>query len=179
MTENPPKLLGSALVRKMARMNNLQRWPIPLALLLLAAAAFAAGSAPTAPGAERPAAVRVEVSPQPVAPGSKAHVTVSLSPAEGVKVNRYPKMKLVVAARPGLVSSAEASVGDDSPPPLDKTGGNYFDPVTPLTLDLAVDKSAKSGAHEVEGQLVFYYCVTKSGFCAPQREPVKIALAVR
>ena len=160
-------------------MKDLRRPAILCALLILAAATSSAGDAPAAPGLERPATVRVEVSPQPVAPGGKARVTVSLSPAEGVKVNRYPKMKISVAALPGLVSAAEATVGDDKPPALDKTGGNYFDPVTPLTLDLAVDKSAKSGAHEVQGQLVFYYCVTKSGFCAPQREPVKIALAVR
>lgn len=162
----------------MAGMKDLQRRAI-LAVVLLSAAAASGAGEPASPGLERPAAVRVEVSPQPVPPGSKARVTVSLSPAEGVKVNRYPKMRLSVPARPGLVSAAEASVGDDSPPPLDKSGGNYFDPVAPLTLDLAVDERAKSGAHEVDAQLVFYYCVTKSGFCAPQREPVKIALAVR
>ena len=163
----------------MARMRDLRRCALLAVLLLFAAASYGAGDAPAAPGLERPAAVRVEVSPQTIAPGGKARVTVSLSPVEGVKVNRYPKMKLSVAARPGLVSAAEASVGDDSPPSMDKTGGNYFDPVAPLTLDLAVDRSAKSGAHEIEGQLVFYYCVAKSGFCAPQREPLKIALAVR
>jgi hypothetical protein len=48
-----------------------------------------------------------------------------------------------------------------------------------VKLTLELDKSISAGAHEIEGNLTYYYCVAKSGFCAPKKTPVKIAVNVR
>jgi hypothetical protein len=61
-----------------------------------------------------------------------------------------------------------------------ESGGNYFATVDPIELDLVVDAGAAPGAHQVEGKLTYFYCVTKGGyFCAPKRVSVAIPLRVR
>src|SRR6185369_5191354 len=100
-------------------------------------------------------------------PGTERLVTLRLTPAEGIHINRYPKMRLKVEQQQGLASAAEVAVGNDEPPPPDKIEQNYYDKtVAPIELPLRLDPSAGSGAYELHGQLTYYYCVAASGFCA-------------
>jgi hypothetical protein len=69
--------------------------------------------------------------------------------------------------------------GDDAPPPPEQSGGNYYDRVDPLRIEIPMDKAAKPGKHEIEAKLKYFYCVKKSGFCAPKRTTVKIPVKVR
>lgn len=128
---------------------------------------------------EHPAKISVSVEPSPLEAGGQARVTVSVEPIAGVKINRYPQVRLQVAGQAGLVGPSEAAVGDAAPA---SDGGpvapRYFDKVEPLRLVLAVDPAARPGAHEVEGKLLFYYCVPDE-FCAPHRTAVKIPFTVQ
>ena len=126
-----------------------------------------------------PAHISVTVTPESVDPGGKTQVTLRLDPIEGVKINRYPKIKLQVPGHPGLVQEAEVTVGNSAPPPPGDTASNYFSVMDPLTLELSVEHSAKHGKHEIDGKLTYYYCIPASGFCAPHRVPVKIPVTVR
>jgi hypothetical protein len=150
---------------------------VAISTVLIASGAVLA--APNSGQPANPAKVTISVSPEAVAPGGEARVTVKLTPSSGIKINRYPKIKVSVPAQEGLVAESGAEVGNDSPPPLDDPDSNYFEDVDPVTLELDLDDSIPSGAHEIEGKLTYYYCVTKSGFCAPRRTPVKIAVNVR
>jgi hypothetical protein len=162
----------------MVEVRTLRR--IAVLAVLVAAAGTAAGRAATDPKPPaEPAAIKVRVSPAPTAPGSVASVRVELEPKAGIKINRYPKIRLQVEASPGLVAAAEGTVGSDSPPPPDKTNANYFDRVDPLVLDLRLDPGATAGSHRLEGRLTYYYCVTESGFCAPSRSKIEIPIDVR
>jgi len=142
------------------------------------AAAAALSAAPAKPPKE-PAKLEISVTPQAVGAGEEARVTVHIRPIEGIKVNRYPKIKLEIPARQGLVGEARAEVGNDTPPPPEQLSSNYFETVDPVELTLRLDSAAPKGTHEIDGKLTYYYCVAASGFCAPARVPVKIALAVR
>ena len=127
---------------------------------------------------KNPARIEIDVSPDPVAAGGSAEVTVRIRPIDGVKVNRYPKIKLEVPAREGLVAEARTEIGNDTPPPPDKMDTNYFKSVDPLELTLAVDADAPGGRHAVEAKLTYFYCVLASGFCAPHRTSISIPVAV-
>jgi DsbC/DsbD-like thiol-disulfide interchange protein len=160
-------------------MYNLTRF---LAVLAISVALGAPGlvlAAPNSAQPANPAKVTVSVSPENVAPGGEAQVTVKLKASSGIKINRYPKIKVSVPAKEGFVAEAEAEVGSDSPPPLDDPDSNYFGEVDPVSFKLDLDDSIQSGSHEIEGKLTYYYCVTKSGFCAPKRTSVKIAVNVQ
>ncbi len=136
------------------------------------------GTAPAGPIKE-PAKVVVVVVPESAAPGAESVVTVRLTPAPGIKINRYPKIKLKVPAQEGLVDGGEAAIGSSEPPPPERIETNYYKTVDPVELTLRRAAAAKPGAHSVPAQLTYFYCVAASGFCAPAKVPVSIPLSVR
>jgi hypothetical protein len=83
-----------------------------------------------------------------------------------------------VPEQAGRAAKAEVAIGDDAPPPPDQEGGNYFATVDPLKLELQLDARVDPGNHEFDAKLVYFYCVKKSGFCAPARVAVKIPVTV-
>lgn len=160
-------------------MNNLRPYLSCGAVALLLGAVVAdAQAAPPKPPA-KPADIAITVAPQALAAGGQARVSLQLTPIKGVKINRYPKIKLSVPAKNGLVAGAEAAVGNPLPPPPDKMDQNYFDVVEPVELLLDLDAAAPAGKHRIEGRLSYAYCVIKSGYCAPVRVPVTIPLQIR
>jgi len=129
---------------------------------------------------EAPAKVAVAVSPEAVGAGSETSVTVRLAPNPGIKMNKYPKIKLQVPAVPGLVAAAEQSLGNAAPPAPDQLDANYFHGgVDPLTLTLHLDPQAAKGRHEIRGKLSYFYCVAASGFCAPAKAELMIPVTIR
>jgi hypothetical protein len=146
-------------------------------LLLLASASLTLAGTPEVP--KNPATIDVEVSPRATAPGGAVEVTVQLAPKSGIKLNRYPKIRLKVAAVDGVTEGAEVAVGNERPPAPDRLEDNYYKgSADPLQLELKLDPSVKPGKHEVEAKLIYAYCVKASGFCTRKTEPVTIPVSV-
>jgi len=146
--------------------------------MLVVAAGYSSLAAPPKPPKE-PAKIKISVSPDAVSRGGQTEVTLVLHPVEGVKINRYPQIKLEVPEQAGLVAQAEVAVGNAAPPAPDQKESNYYDTVDPVRLNLQLDASAPTGRHAVSGRLTYYYCVAASGFCAPKRVPVEIPVEIR
>ena len=145
---------------------------------LLLLAALLSGGPPSVPA--EPVKVSIAVAPTPAVPGQDAAVTVTLQPSPGIKLNKYPKIKLVVAAAPGVVAAAEGAIGASRPPASDQLESNYYKgTVDPLVVNLPVDPAASSGKHDVPGRLSYFYCVAASGYCAPAKVDVSIPITVR
>jgi hypothetical protein len=124
--------------------------------------------------------IAISVAPQPVGAGSDASVTIKLDPKPGIKMNKYPKIKLQVPAVPGLTGSAEQSLGNTAPPPADQLDANYFHGgVDPLNVTLHVDADAAAGRHEIHAKLSYFYCVAASGYCAPAKAELTIPVTIR
>jgi len=124
------------------------------------------------------AVIDIDISPKVIKPGDLARITVRIVPIEGVKINRYPKIKLKVPALEGVLEEAQVEIGDEKPPPPDKLKTNYYETVDPVILKLPIDASAPKGTHQLDAKLNYFYCVKKSGFCAPARLSLDIALDV-
>ncbi len=160
-------------------MNDLRLCiPCVLAVVLALSVAADGQAAPPKPPA-KPADIEISVAPEAAPAGGEARVSLQLTPIEGVKINRYPKIKLKVPAHDGLVAEAEAAVGNAKPPPPDKLDKNYFEEVEPVELLLKLDAAAPRGKHEIKARLSYAYCVIKSGYCAPVRVPVTIPVQIR
>ena len=144
-------------------------------LTLLAANLMPLAASPKPP--EKPAEIKLDVDPATVQAGGTIAVRIALEPIKGVKINRYPHIKLSVAERPGVVSAGSASVGSNPPEP-DKMAGNYFETVDPVELILHVHEDATAGSHDVVGKLTYFYCMPESGFCAPHRVAVTIPVEI-
>ena len=158
----------------MLRMNAL---PCLVAVL---GVAFAPALAAPKPASDAPVRVEVAVTPDAVGAGSDASVVVKIAPKPGIKMNKYPKIKLRVPAVAGLVDGAERSLGNAGPPPPDDMETNYFHGgVDPLTLTLHLDANAQSGKHDIRAELSYFYCVAASGFCAPAKAELTIPVTVR
>ena len=150
--------------------------------LMLATAIVLSGTfvaAQPAKGPKEPVILEITVSPSSIAPGDEATVTVQITPKEGVKINRYPKIKLQIPGAEGLVAEAKAEIGSAKPPPPDQMDKNYYKVVDPIEVTISLDQAATAGSHNLEGKLTYFYCVTASGFCAPARVPIQIPIAVR
>lgn len=144
---------------------------------LIVSVALSAG--PGAIPAGENATLKILVEPTPAAAGTEARVTAQLVPNAGIKINKYPKIKLAVAEQAGLVAPAEASVGASAPPPPEDLESNYFKTIDPVSLPLKLDPKAAKGKHEIPARLTYFYCVAASGYCAPARVNVKIPVEVR
>jgi len=126
---------------------------------------------------KNPAEIRISVSPDTVAPGKPAQVTLTIAPKDGIKIARYPQIKLQVPESEGLVGEAEIRIGSAEPPPPEKLETNYWKTVDPVELTLTLDPAATAGKHEIDAKLTYFFCVA-GDFCAPARVPVKIPVAV-
>ncbi len=151
------------------------------AVLVSIAAVAGAAAGPGGPP-DTPADVTVEVASPEAAPGATVGVTVQLAARPGIQINRYPKISVKVAAVDGLVGEAAGAVGNDkAPTPAEmESGANYYGAsVDPLVFDLTLDAGAASGAHVIPAQLKYFYCVKKSGFCAPKKTAIEIPVTIR
>lgn len=182
--DNRPRPAADALRRgrailRMSRMKNIAVLVFLVVLLGMVPPVGAVPEGGTTPP-EAPIKVTIAVSPSTIGAGSDTSVTVKLDPKPGIKMNKYPKIKLLVPAVPGLVDAAEQTLGNPAPPPADQMETNYFHGgVDPLTMTLHLDGHAAKGPHEIKAKLSYYYCVAASGFCAPAKAELTIPVTVR
>lgn len=104
--------------------------------------------------------------------GEAIELLVTVAPPEGIKLNRYPGITLTIEKAKGLkLTNSEAFVGEKKP--LTNPDEFGFKTIDPLKFSL-VAKSSGSKQRYLEGTLKFFYCVKKSGYCAPGTQAVKI-----
>ncbi len=159
--------------------NRFVRWGGLVPAVLLGFAIASADSPGVPPPPKNPVAIRVAVAPESVASGGRADVTVQLVPASGIKLNKYPRIKVTVPAQDGLAAPADASIGNDAAPPPDQMESNYFKTVDPVKVSLKLDGKAKAGRHEFDGKVSYFYCVAASGYCTTAKSAIKIPVVVR
>lgn len=147
--------------------------------LALFAAGWTVAAVPeTAADRPDPARLRFDVSPSPVPAGGEVSVRLTLVPAKGIKINRYPKIKLQIPAQLGIAAAVEASVGNTAPPPADKLEDNYFKSIDPVEVKVKLDAGLGAGTREIDGKVSYFYCVAASGYCAPAKVAVKIPFTI-
>ncbi len=114
--------------------------------------------------------------PQPGHPGTALVLHVSVAPPKGIKLNRYPGITLKITKAKGFkLEAKEAFVGVKEPITNPEEFG--FKHIDPLTLKV-VPRSGGGKTRFLEGTLKFFYCVKKSGYCAPGTQSVKIPVTV-
>jgi len=139
---------------------------------VVVAHSFAAEPHPPA----EPAKLHLSVHPQVTAPGSQVELVVAFEPAAGVKIARYPGVKVRVSARDGLIAENQLTAGDTKPPPPDQLDRNYFESLDPLRLKVQLDRRAPLGRHELEGDVTYYSCT--DGLCSRNKVRVKFPVQV-
>jgi hypothetical protein len=92
-------------------------------------------------------------------------------------LNRYPGIKLTLDPNPALVfPDKTVKVGLDAMP--DDPDTNAWQTIDPIHVKFRVGEKAQAGKVPVKGQIKFYYCVAKSGYCAPGKKDVAFNVPV-
>ncbi len=143
------------------------------------AAGFGLGAAAPEIPKER-VKLHVQAEPEVAAPGEEIAVSIRLKPLAGIKLNRYPKIRVQTEPVPGVAAASETTLGNAAPPPPEAMETNYFGPEPePLRLQLRLEANARPGRYEIPARVRYFYCVTASGFCAPAEESFSIPVTVR
>ncbi|GAB4222142.1 MAG: hypothetical protein Kow0062_18180 [Acidobacteriota bacterium] len=149
----------------------------PLVVSLVLAAVLSPQAAPAAAGKDKAPRVtaRVAVDPSPARPGEPVRISVRLEPPEGVTLNRYPGITLKIDHVEGLdVASREVFVGTRKP--VTDVEKFAFEKVPPLVVEGVAGAGSRRGL--IRGELKYFYCVKKSGFCAPASRPLEITVPI-
>ncbi|MCU0230442.1 MAG: hypothetical protein MUC67_03575 [Acidobacteria bacterium] len=143
--------------------------------LVLAALAAALGPQPglaLKPGPAPEMKLLVTQAPDPLRVGQPGVVRVLVQPPDGITLNRYPGITLTVEKSSGVaLARPESFVGTKTP--IEDPAEFAFKKIEPLELPATAQRP---GTAELEGTLVFTYCVKASGFCAPAKQKVKLAI---
>ncbi|HHN75396.1 MAG TPA: hypothetical protein ENK10_09235 [Acidobacteria bacterium] len=132
-----------------------------------------------APNSKKKAAptmgVRVEQQPGTASVGQTARIKVHVTPPEGIRLNRYPGVTLEIDKNDGLrLAAKKAFVG--STKPISDVAKFGFETVDPLLFEVV---PTSPGTHVMEGTLKYFYCVKKSGYCAPGQQRVRLTVKAR
>ena len=151
-----------------------------LPIVLCALASFAVGSVLATTPPKEPAKIAIQVEPMTIVAGEDALIELTLTPKDGIKINKYPKIKLEIPEMLGVHPAVIEQIGEDAPPPIDRTDDNYYgaEGVPPVQVRLPIEDGAAEGRYELDAKLTYFYCVKKSGFCAPAKIPVIIGFDV-
>ena len=122
-------------------------------LLLAPAAAMAAGEHFTVSAAYVP----------PAKPKAAATVAVTFIPADpDVKINQEPAPRL-------KLDPEQAVLVDRQPPPARRgeSGGEpkYLDSSLPVSFPVALNPNAPKGEQPVKGNVTYFYCSKREGWC--------------
>ena len=148
---------------------------LAIAPSLLVASSSRAGAAPAAP--EIDLKIQVSVPTRPVAAGSEGEAVVTLTPPDGIHLNQYPPIRLTIDPSPPLVfAKSEVKIGlDTMPEDIEK---NPFETIDPIRVKFRVGESHGDHVVPVKGKLRYYYCVVKSGYCAPGVKTVSFKVPI-
>ena len=121
--------------------------------------------------------IDVSVDKPPVAAGSQGEAVMTLTPPAGIHINRYPPVRLTLEPPSAVTFDATTfKVGLDAMP--DDPEKNPFETVDPIRMKFKVGQAARAGQVPVKGKLKFFYCVAKSGYCAPGNKDVTFNVPV-
>jgi hypothetical protein len=150
----------------------MMRRAVVVGITVLAALALGGGSA----RADRVSVTASYVPP----PKAGANGAVSVTFATGdpdVRVNRDPA--------PRLTLDADQRVLVDKQPPRARRGGSadveaagFFEPGTAVTFPVALGPAAKSGRHDVDGVVTYFYCSKRDGWCRKGTAEIDIPVSV-
>ena len=105
-----------------------------------------------------------------LAPGARAKIIFTLTPAEGIHINAEPPPAFTLDSM-----SIATLVGA---PSMEKDNRGYLAKDAPLRQSLVIAKNTATGPGSLRGELVYYYCSDTQGWCMRYRQPVELTLTI-
>jgi hypothetical protein len=109
----------------------------------------------------------------PIRAGKKTDIIVSFTALKDYAIDRLIPITLKLAPTPN-VTLAKTEIKAPSEDPKSKNG--YYVDLPILRIPLTV---VRAGDYEIPGQVTFFFCSEKDGFCSRQTVSVKIPVSAQ
>lgn len=122
--------------------------------------------------------VKVHSKPRELKPGESGVITVKIETAKGIKLTKYPQTSVTLSGDEGLTFEKNVmKLGQDKMPEDIKK--NLLNKIQPMEFKFKVDKNVDKKMLKVTANISYFYCVSKSGFCAPGTKNIDFQIPVK
>lgn len=110
--------------------------------------------------------VRASVTPQRLARGQEGQVMLRLSIEEGMTISPQPYFRIELSPSDELAFPKDFFTGSDLEMQIvEENGHEYLDLKEPVPIPFTVRLEAKRGNHILRGEVKFFACSRKGGWC--------------
>ncbi len=122
--------------------------------------------------------VQLYSKPREVKLGDSGVITVTIETAKGIKLTKYPQTSITLSGDKELTFEENTiKLGQDKMP--ENLMKNFLDKIQPMAFKFKVDKNVDKKMLKVSANISYFYCVAKSGFCAPGVKKIDLLIPVK
>lgn len=110
------------------------------------------------------------IKPSILKPGDEAKLIINFQPTKGILINLKPPITLEIDNKVATLKNIEL--------PKSKSG-EYLDHNKPVTQTIKLNKNLKPGKVKIKGNLTYFYCSEKEGWCTKTKQPIELNITVK
>ncbi len=114
--------------------------------------------------------VQYSINPDTLKPASEAKLYINFLPQNGILINVDPPIELQIDKKIGTLHKLEL--------PKSKNG-KYLDHNKPVIQTIKLNKNLKPGKFKLNGNLTYFYCSEKEGWCSKAQQKIEINIIIK
>lgn len=122
--------------------------------------------------------VKLHSKPREVKPGDSGFIKVEIEPAKGIKLTKYPQTSVTLSGDEEIIFEKNVlKLGQNTLPEDIKR--NFLEEIDLLEFRFKVDENVEKSTLNVKANISYFYCVSRSGFCAPGTKNIELQIPVK
>ncbi len=122
--------------------------------------------------------VKLHFNPREVKPGDSGFIKVEIKPAKGIKLTKYPQTSVTLSGDEEIIFEKNVlKLGQNKLPEDIKR--NFLEEIDLLEFKFKVDENVEKSMLNVKANISYFYCVSRSGFCAPGTKNIELQIPVK
>lgn len=110
------------------------------------------------------------IKPTELKPGGEAKLIINFQPTQGILINLKPPIKIEIDNKIAVLKNVDL--------PKSKSG-EYLDHNKPITQTIKLNRGLKPGKVTIKGNLTYFYCSEKEGWCTKAKQPIELNIIVK
>jgi hypothetical protein len=122
--------------------------------------------------------VKLHFQPREVRPGDSGFIKVEIEPAKGIKLTKYPQTSVTLSGDEEIIFEKNVlKLGQEKLPKDIKK--NFLEKIDLLEFKFKVEETVEKSMLNVKANISYFYCVSRSGFCAPGTKNIEFQIPVK
>ncbi len=122
--------------------------------------------------------LKFETRPKVVNPGGTGTIILTIEAVKGIKLTNYPQTSILLSGDEEISFEENLAKLGDGKLPEDLTA-NYLQKIDPVEFKFKVDEKTNKDAVIVTADISYFYCETKSGYCARGKKQADLKIPVK